>query len=98
MTDQEKNVCSNSWTGKHNENITLKNQQSNVVTVSPCTNPTGPWPFSSPSSAFTVPAKVGSTPGTQTVTLQNAPGDYCYKTTGCPGDPKEVNPKTVIIT
>jgi hypothetical protein len=44
-----------------------------------------------------VPAKVGSTPGTYTVTLNNTPGNYCYDTTGCPSLAADTNPKTVII-
>jgi hypothetical protein len=32
------------------------------------------------------------------VTLKSTPGSYGYNTKGCPGDPKDVNPKTVIIT
>lgn len=95
----EKNVCSSSWQGQHGTTITLKNDNNNPVTVSPCTPPPPDWPFSNPSSAFVVPAKVGSNPGTVQVTLKSTPGtNYGYTTKGCPGDPKEVNPKTVIIT
>lgn len=94
----DKNVCSSSWQGKAGETITLKNDNGNPVTVSPCTPVPPDWPFSNPSSAFGVPAKVGSTPGTMQVTLKSTPGSYGYNTKGCPGDPKDVNPKTVIIT
>ena len=91
----EKNVCSSGWHGAHGATITLKNESSSAVEV--CSNATCAWPFSSPSSPFTVPAKVGSTPGTYTVTLNNAPGNYCYDTTGCPSLAADTNPKTVII-
>jgi hypothetical protein len=94
----EKNVCSSSWQGQHGASITLKNDNNGVVTVGPDTKTNLPWPFASPSSSFPVPAKSGNSPGTYPVTLQNAPGNYGYSTTGCPGDPKAVNPKTVIIT
>jgi hypothetical protein len=98
MADAEKNVCSQSWQGSKGQNITLKNENSNIVTVGPDTKTKLPWPFSKPVSPFSVPAKVGNIPGTYPVTLKNSAGDYGYSTTGCPGDPKEVNPKTVIIT
>jgi hypothetical protein len=98
MADAEKNVCSQSWQGKHGVNITLKNDNAKIVTVGPDTKTKLPWPFSKPANSFSVPAKVGNDPGTYPVTLQTSTGDYGYSTTGCPGDPKEVNPKTVIIT
>jgi hypothetical protein len=98
MADAEKNVCSQSWQGKHGENITLKNDTTKIVTVSPDTTTNLPWPFSNPASAFSVPAKSGNSPGTYPVTLQTSPKTYGYSTTNCPGDPKAVNPKTVIIT
>ena len=91
----EKNVCSSGWHGDHGTTITLKNENSNSVTVSP--DATCSWPFSSPSSSFTVPAKVGSTPGTYQATLVNTPGSYCYDTSGCPSLKADTNPKTVII-
>lgn len=95
----EKNVCSSSWQGQHGATITLKNDNAHPVSVSPCTPQPPTWPFKSPNSSFSVPAKVGNTPGTILVTLQDAPGNnYGYTTKGCPGDKKEVNPKTVIIT
>jgi hypothetical protein len=96
MADDEKNVCSQSWQGQKGQNIILKNDNTNVVSVGPDTNL--PWPFSKPTIPFSVAAKVGNNPGTCSVTLQNSAGNYGYSTTGCPGDPKEVNPKTVIIT
>lgn len=98
MADAEKNVCSQSWLGKHGENITLKNDNAKIVTVSNDKITNLPWPFSNPTTDFSVNAKSGNTPGTYSVTLKDTKGDYGYSTTGCPGDPKDVNPKTVIIT
>ena len=98
MADAEKNVCSQSWQGSQGQKITLKNDNTKIVTVGPDTTTNLPWPFSKPTSGFSVPAKVGSTPGTYSVTLKTVGGNFGYSSTGCPGDPKEVNPKTVIIT
>ena len=94
----EHNVCSNSvFNGSKSEQVTLKNENSNAVTVSVCD--TNDWPFSSPASPITVPAKVGSTPGTVAVTLLGTDGTYHYCTSGCPAQLKaDVNPKTVIIS
>ena len=94
----EHNVCSNSvLKGSKGEEVTLKNENSNTVTVSRCDS--GAWPFSSPASPFTIAAKSGSTPGTYTVTLQSTAGTYNYCTSGCPqGLKADVNPKTVIIS
>ncbi len=91
----EKNVCSNSWSGLAGETLLLKNPHSTMVTVSEVSAAT--WPFSTPASPFNVPDS-GSAPGTTQVTLKNAAGNYEYNTSGCPGDPRAVNPKTVIIS
>jgi|SRR5579862_23405 len=97
MPDSGRNVCSSGWQGAHGSNITLNNDNTGVVTV--YENPPLDWPFSNLNSGFTVPGKSGNNPGTRSATLQNTPGKtYGYRTTGCPGDPKEVNPKTIIIT
>ena len=88
----EKNVCSSGWHGAHGSSVTLKNHTNGPVTVradSTCT-----WPFPKETSPFTINAK-----GTKDVVLADDPKkSYCYDTTGCPGDPRNVNPKTVIIT
>ena len=91
----EKNVCSSSWSGLVGETLLLKNPHSTMVTVTEVSPAT--WPFSTPASPFNVPDS-GSAPGTTQVTLVNATGNYEYNTSGCPGDPKAVNPKTVIIS
>lgn len=98
MADAEKNVCSQSWQGSQGQSITLKNETSKIVSVGPDTETNLPWPFSNPPSGFSVSAKSGNSPGTYSVTLQSSKGSYGYSTTNCPGDPKAVNPKTVIIT
>lgn len=91
----EKNVCSNSWSGLVGETLLLKNPHSTMVTVTQVSAAT--WPFSTPASPFNVPDS-GSAPGTTQVTLVNATGNYEYNTSGCPSDPRAVNPKTVIIS
>ena len=97
---KEINVCSNAnWNADSNETITFKNTHTQAVTVEQ--DGSSPWPFTT-ASPFTVP-QTGSGPGDRDVTLiQNpnypTPTGYCYKTVHCPGDPRNVNPKTVIIT
>ena len=88
----EKNVCSSGWKGAHGSTVTLKNSTKNVVNVS--ADSTGTWPFPQEKSPFTINAG-----NTKDVVLADDPNQsYCYDTAGCPGDPKNVNPKTVIIT
>ena len=95
----DKNVCSSGWKGAKGSTITLKNDNGTAVTVNDCNDPQYPFPFSSPAPGFSVPPKVGSTPGTRTATLKNEKGEHHYCTTNCPGDSKDgTNPKTVIIT
>jgi hypothetical protein len=91
----EKNVCSNSWSGLKGETLLLNNPHSTMVTVSEVSAAT--WPFSTPASPFNVPDS-GSAPGTTQVTLVSTAGNYEYNTSGCPSDPRAVNPKTVIIS
>jgi hypothetical protein len=98
MSDN-KNVCSSGWKGAKGSTITLENYNGTAVTVNDCKVPTCPFPFSSPAPGFSVPPKVGSTPGTRTATLKNETGTHCYCTVDCPGDNKDdTNPKTVIIS
>jgi hypothetical protein len=98
MSD-EVNVCSNSLTRRAKSGLTLKNENSNVVTVDEDTSHPNSWPFVYPSAPFTIIAKVGSEPGIQGVVLNSAPGTYYYATNGCPNSPiLDTNPKTVIIT
>ena len=97
MSDQ-KNVCGNGWRGVHGSTITLENHNTNPVTVNDCGDPKCPFAFSSPAPGFSVPAKVGSNPGTIQATLQSTPGTYCYCTAGCHDLKQDTNPKTVIIT
>jgi len=88
----EKNVCSSGRKGTHGSTVTLKNDTKNQVSVSE--DSTCTWPFPKETSPFTINA--GST---KDVVLADDPHQsYCYNTTGCPGDPRAVNPKTVIIT
>jgi hypothetical protein len=91
----DRNVCSNSINGNKNETFNFKNENSNPVTVQQ--NGTTTWPFTTGPN-LTVPAKVGSTAGTLSVTLIGQSGTYQYVTVGCPPDLRLVNPKTVIIT
>lgn len=88
----EKNVCSTGWKGAHGSTVTLKNPTKNQVIVSADSSCT--WPFPKETSPFTINAN-----GTKDVVLADDPQkSYCYNTTGCPGDRRNVNPKTVIIT
>ena len=87
-------VCSNSWQGDHGSVVILENHKKHPVTVSQGANCT--WPFSDPTSDFTIEAKQGGQPGVYSVTLVDTPGSYCYHTTGC-GPGELTNPKTVII-
>ena len=73
------------------------NANGNSVTVNDCHDAKCQFPFSSPSPGFSVPAQVGSNPGTIQATLKNVPGTYCYCTVGC-GKKEDTNPKTVIIS
>jgi hypothetical protein len=90
----DRNVCSNSINGNKNETFNFKNENSNPVIVKQ--DGTNTWPFTTGPN-LNVPAKVGSTAGTLPVTLIGTPGTYHYCTSGCPDDPRLVNPKTVII-
>ena len=96
----EFNVCSNSPLRAYaNRGETLKNENSDVVTVDVDPNNPDSWPFAYPDAPFTIPAKVGSTPGIQGVVLVTTPGTYYYATNGCPaGLAADTNPKTVIIS
>lgn len=88
-----KDVCSSGWRGVHSSTVTLKNPTSGPVTVSADSSCTWPFPKEK-KSGFTINAG-----GTHDVVLADDPTQsYCYRTTGCPGDPLKVNPKTVIIT
>ena len=101
MPNGDREVCSQSWQGAHDTTITLKNENIGAVTVSKSSDSNILWPFSNPSSPFTVPAKSGNNPGTVSATLVNTPGtSYGYATSGCHGDGHKslTNPKTVIIT
>lgn len=96
----EHNVCSSSaLTANANHGETLKNENSNDVTVNEDSTNTDSWPFAYPDPPFTIPGKVGNQPGTQGVVLLSTPGTYYYTTNGCPaGLPADTNPKTVIIS
>jgi hypothetical protein len=96
----EFNVCSNAaLNAKANSGETLKNENSNSVTLAEDPNNPDSWPFAYPSSPFTINGKVGSDPGIQGVVLITTPGTYYYNTSGCPGGlTADTNPKTVIIT
>jgi hypothetical protein len=90
----EKNVCSSGWHGDHGSTVNLKNPTKNPVSVSSHSGCS--WPFPNETSGFTINAG-----GTKLVKLADESSgpkkSYCYDTTGCPGDPRNVNPKTVII-
>lgn len=91
-----KNVCSSGWKAPHGSTVTLKNETKKQVSVSAASSCLWPFPDED-KSGFTIDAG-----GTKDVVLADNPTgpnySYCYNTTGCPGDPKEVNPKTIIIT
>jgi hypothetical protein len=91
----DKNVCSSSINGTKSETFNFKNENGSQVIVTQ--DGTNTWPFTS-GPDLTVPAKVGSTAGTLSVTLINDTGTYYYQTTGCPSLSADVNPKTVIIS
>lgn len=94
------NVCSNSALhAKANSGLSLKNENSNDVTVDEDSGHPGSWPFLYPDPPFTIDAKVGSEPGIQGVVLNDTAGTYYYATSGCPNSPiLDTNPKTVIIS
>jgi hypothetical protein len=96
----EFNVCSNSvLNAKANGGETLKNENSNDVTVDVDPSYPDSWPFAYPDAPFTIDGKVGSDPGIQGVVLLTTPGTYYYATSGCPGQIRQdTNPKTVIIS
>ena len=75
----DRNVCSNSINGNKNETFNFKNENSNPVTVQQ--NGTTTWPFTTGPN-LTVPAKVGSTAGTLSVTVDrpvwNLPICHCW--------------------
>ena len=86
-----KNVCGHEpLNAGRGTTVTLENHSSTPVTVSDCGNIDCPWPFSSPSSPFTIPAK-----SSRDAVLREIAGSYCYCTEGCERD---TNPKTVIIS
>jgi hypothetical protein len=87
----EKNVCSSGWHGDHGSIVTLKNHTNGPVTVS--ADSTCTWPFPKEKSPFTINANKSK----DVLLADDAKKSYCYDTKGCPGDPKDVNPKTVII-
>jgi len=94
------NVCSNSpLNTKANHGETLKNENSNDVTVDVDPNHPDLWPFAYPNAPFTIDGKVGTQAGIQGVVLLTTPGTYYYATSGCPNDLRQdTNPKTVIIS
>jgi len=93
----EKNVCSSGWHGDHGSTVRLKNDTRGPVSVSSDSSCTWPFPKEDPKRGFSIDAG-----DTRDVVLADQPSgpkiSYCYHTTGCPGDPRAVNPKTVIIT
>jgi hypothetical protein len=92
----EKNVCSSGWHGYHGSTVTLKNPTKNQVSVSSNSSCTWPFPNEDPNVGFTIDAN--STKDEELADEPSGPKrSYCYDTTGCPGDPRNVNPKTVII-
>ena len=87
----EKNVCSSGWHGLRHSIVKLKNSNNNQVSVS--ADSSYVWPFPEKDSPFTIAANCSCD-----VLLADDPDQsYGYDTTGCPGDHKDVNPKTVII-
>jgi hypothetical protein len=68
-----KTRCSNSLTRTAKSGLSLKNENSNLVTVDEDTTHPNSWPFVYPSAPFTIVGKVGSEPGIQGVVLNSAP-------------------------
>lgn len=91
----DKNVCGSGWHGAHGSTVTLKNDTKGPVTVSAASGYLWPFPDED-EDGFTIDAGYP-----KDVELADDPTDpnhsYGYDTKGCPGDPKNVNPKTVII-
>lgn len=108
MAADEVNVCSSSLTRRAKSGLSLKNENSNVVTVMEDTSHPNSWPFVYPplsAAPFPIDASAGSTPGIQGVVLRaksnpsNPTETYYYATSGCPNSPLlDTNPKTVIIS
>src|SRR5664279_4284841 len=102
MAADEVDVCSNSLTRRAKGGLSLKNENSNPITVNVDTTHPNSWPFVYPSAPFTIDAKAGSDPGVQGVVLKAKSGPsnptetYYYATSGCPGHQFDTNPKTVI--
>ncbi len=94
---EHKNVCAD-FNGVHSSQVVLENHNSNDVLVKYYNGDPSTWPFPNESSPFSVPAKVGSNPGTKTVVLAAKNGKYHYATDGCHNKTGDTNPKTVIIT
>ena len=98
MSADERDVCSGDWRAASDTYLTLINTNQNPVVVYP--SPGFAWPFHDPHNSFIVPAEgANGVPGERTVRVVNMPGEiYAYNTSGCPGDPKGVNPKNIVIT
>lgn len=83
---QEKDVCSGGTVSKNDSSFTFTNHHDASCSVSFLTTPPGA------NQNYTVPAKVGSTPGTQQVNYTSGiTGTYAYTKPTCCGA-EQTNP------